>query len=244
MATITAHARKAGIPVVGWDLAHAAGNVELRLHDWDVDFAVWCTYKYLNAGPGCIAGAFVHEKHGRVEYSTNKDEQPAFYPRLSGWYGNDKSTRFLMDKTFRPTPGAAGWQVSNPSAIDLASLAGALDVWGMTTISELRSKALVLTAYAECLLDTLVAEEEAAGRTTPFDIITPRNPLERGTQVSVLLKREGLLDRVSEAFVEKGIVCDKRKPDVIRVAPVPLYCTFADVWRFVGILGQVLKEMK
>ncbi|PHH69501.1 hypothetical protein CDD80_6694 [Ophiocordyceps camponoti-rufipedis] len=226
MATITARARAHGI-VVGWDLAHAVGNVELRLHDWDVDFACWCTYKYLNAGPGAIAGCFVHERHGSV------GNAPFDYrPRLAGWYGGDKSVRFNMDTLFVPSPGASGFQLSNPSAIDLASLAGALSVFSRTSMRELRSKALVLTAYLEHLL---LSDGEP-----PFRILTPSDPAQRGTQLSILL-REGLLEPVSQALEENGVMCDKRKPDVIRLAPVPLYCSFHDVWAFVQILRSALK---
>ncbi|KAK3334176.1 kynureninase 2 [Cercophora scortea] len=234
MRRITAYAQARGI-VVGWDLAHAAGNVELALHDWNVDFAVWCTYKYINAGPGAIAGAFIHSRHGGVEFdhATNRH---VFRPRLSGWYGNDKSVRFNMDKTFQPTPGAAGFQLSNPSAVDLASLSAALSVFNMTDMAALRAKSVVITAYAEFLLDELLAAA-AAGETEEkpaFSIITPRNPAERGAQLSILLWA-GLLERVSKALAEEGIMFDARKPDVIRIAPVPMYCTFEDVWRFVEV---------
>ncbi|TDZ14077.1 Kynureninase 1 [Colletotrichum orbiculare MAFF 240422] len=229
---ITEYAQSKGL-VVGWDLAHAAGNVELRLHDWNVDFAAWCTYKYQNAGPGAMAGAFVHERHGKVDLSEGK---PQFRHRLTGWYGGDKSVRFNMDNNFLPTVGAGGFQVSNPSALDLAALSGALSVFEKTSMAELRTKALVLTAYAEHLLDGILADD-AAGSEPTFRIITPRNPQERGTQLSVLL-RDGLLDKVAEAFVDAGVVCDKRKPGVIRVAPVPLYCTFQDVWKFMDILRK------
>ena len=239
MPRITAHARAKGI-TVGWDLAHAAGNVELKLHDWDVDFACWCTYKYINAGPGSIAGAFVHERHGRVEWQADDSDhtgQPWYRPRLMGWYGGDKSVRFNMDNKFVPTPGAGGYQVSNPSAIDLASLTGALSVFGKTSMRDLRSKALVLTAYAEHLMDEIQA---SAGGKPLFRIITPRDPAQRGTQLSVLLASQELHDAVSAALEENGVMCDKRKPNVIRVAPVPLYTRFEDVWRFMQILRGAL----
>lgn len=236
---ITAHARAKGI-VVGWDLAHAAGNVELKLHDWDVDFACWCTYKYINAGPGSIAGAFVHERHGTVEYPSGPGTKPSYRPRFMGWYGGDKSVRFNMDNKFVPTAGAGGYQVSNPSAIDLASLSGALSVFNKTSMHDLRSKALVITAYAEHLLDGISDEASATGADTRvFTIITPRDPMQRGTQLSVLLA-DGLLDKVSAALEANGVMCDKRKPDVIRVAPVPLYSRFEDVWKFMQILRGAL----
>ncbi|GKU07488.1 kynureninase 2 [Fusarium langsethiae] len=233
---ITAYAQAKGI-VVGWDLAHAAGNVELKLHDWNVDFACWCTYKYINAGPGSIAGAYVHERHGKVEmnFETGKT---SYRPRLMGWYGGDKSVRFNMDNNFIPTAGAGGYQLSNPSAIDLASLSGALSVFNKTTMHDLRSKALVLTAYAEYLLDQILSESNDSEL---FRIITPRDPLQRGTQLSVLLK-DGLLDNVSAALEENAVICDKRKPGVIRVAPVPLYSRFEDVWKFMQILRGALKN--
>ncbi|RKL00443.1 Kynureninase 1 [Fusarium oxysporum] len=231
---ITAYAQAKGI-VVGWDLAHAAGNVELKLHDWNVDFACWCTYKYINAGPGSIAGAYVHERHGKVELN-DATGKATYRPRLMGWYGGDKSVRFNMDNNFIPTSGAGGFQLSNPSAIDLASLSGALSVFNKTTMHDLRSKALVLTAYAEYLLDQILAESSDAEL---FRIITPRDPLQRGTQLSVLLK-DGLLDNVSAALEENAVICDKRKPGVIRVAPVPLYTRFEDVWKFMQILRTAL----
>jgi len=238
METITRYAQDRGI-VVGWDLAHGAGNVPLRLHDWNVDFAVWCNYKYLNAGPGAIAGAFVHERHGKVDMSSGS---PVFRPRLSGWYGADKSVRFNMEKEFRPTPGAQGFQVSNPSAIDLTCLAAALDTFNKAGgIENLRDKALVLTGYAEYLLKEMLKNQEGGdGKEKAFRILTPSNPLERGSQLSLLL-REGLLDKVSAALEENGIVCDKRKPNVIRVAPVPLYCRFEDVWRFMQVFGEAIR---
>ncbi|KJZ75480.1 Kynureninase 2 [Hirsutella minnesotensis 3608] len=249
MATITAYAKERGI-VVGWDLAHAAGNVELRLHDWDVDFACWCTYKYMNAGPGAIAGAFVHERHGRIEWPNgdiSTGANPSYRPRLMGWYGGDKSVRFNMENRFVPTPGAAGYQLSNPSAIDLASLAGALSVFAQTSMRDLRSKSLVLTAYAEHLLNQMTEADDQRAPSAKqhaeqplFRIITPSDPAQRGTQLSVLL-REGLLDDVARALEDNGVLCDKRKPNVIRVAPVPLYCSFEDVWKFMQVLRGALK---
>ncbi|KAK0647105.1 pyridoxal phosphate-dependent transferase [Cercophora newfieldiana] len=232
---ITRYARERGI-VVGWDLAHAAGNVELALHDWDVDFAVWCTYKYLNAGPGAIAGAFVHERHGGIS------ADGSFRHRLAGWYGADKKVRFNMDKEFVPTPGAGGFQLSNPSGVDLAGLSAALEVFARAGgIKKLRAKGLVLTAYLEWLLEGVLEEKRGSGKEPDFRIITPKDPRERGSQLSLLL-RPGLLEKVSKALAENGVVCDARKPDVIRVAPVPMYCRFEDAWRFVQIFGAALRE--
>lgn len=243
--TITKYAQDRGI-VVGWDLAHAAGNVDLKLHEWNVDFAMWCTYKYINAGPGSIAGAFVHERHGKVDWTTpssaDEEPKPVFRPRLSGWYGGDKSVRFLMAKQFQPTPGAGGFQAGNPSALDLAALSGSLDMFERAGFQNLRNKSLVLTAYAESMLHSILADEKEQqpdNKKPAFTIVTPANPAERGAQLSVLL-REGLLDKVQELFGEKGIICDKRKPDVIRVAPVPMYNNFEDVWKFMHALREAV----
>ncbi|KAK7733037.1 Kynureninase (L-kynurenine hydrolase) [Cytospora paraplurivora] len=240
--TITKYAQERGI-VVGWDLAHAAGNVDLKLHDWNVDFAAWCTYKYINGGPGSIAGAFVHERHGKVEWTSGAESvdgqpRPVFRPRLSGWYGGDKSVRFLMAKQFQPTPGASGFQVGNPSALDLAAVSGALSLFTEAGFQNLRNKSLVITCYAEALLNRILADEQGADKPA-FTIITPADPAQRGAQLSVLL-REGLLDNVLAVFSEEAIVCDKRKPDVIRVAPVPMYNSFEEVWRFMEVLRRAL----
>ncbi|KAL2129223.1 hypothetical protein VTI74DRAFT_8069 [Chaetomium olivicolor] len=240
---ITAHAHSKGIPVVGWDLAHAAGNVPLSLHDWGVDFAVWCTYKYLNAGPGAIAGCFVHAKHHDAPDPDSRTGECGYLHRLAGWYGADKTVRFNMEKEFKPAPGAAGWQVSNPSAVDLACVRAALGVFGQTSMAELRAKAMVLTAYLEWLLEGLVEEGVGKGQSgeAAFRVITPGNPLERGSQLSLLL-RPGLLEGVSRRLEEGGVVIDVRKPDVIRVAPVPMYCRFEDAWGFVEVFRKALEE--
>lgn len=242
--TITKYAQDRGI-VVGWDLAHAAGNVDLKLHEWDVDFAMWCTYKYINSGPGSIAGAFVHERHGKVEWAPDSNSgdgqpRPVFRPRLSGWYGGDKSVRFQMAKQFQPTPGAGGFQIGNPSALDLAALSGALSMFNEAGFANLRNKSLVLTCYAEALLNQILADEQGADKDrAAFIIVTPASTAERGAQLSILL-REGLLDKVLDEFAEEGIVCDKRKPDVLRVAPVAMYNSFDEVWRFMEVLRRAL----
>lgn len=258
---ITAYAQSKGI-VVGWDLAHAIGNVELKLHEWNADFAVWCTYKYCNAGPGSIAGAFVNERHGKVKadpdvVSAEKDYDVRtggfqYRPRLSGWYGSDLSVRFNMAKTFQPTPGAQGFQLSNPSSIDLASLNGALSVFEKTSMQELRSKSLVLTAYTVKLLNDILrdAKEAHAGVSDkesnnkdaepPFRIITPLNPAERGAQISVLMRDDDFLGKWTAAMDKADIVMDKRKPNVIRIAPVPMYNTFVEVHHVVRLLREVL----
>lgn len=255
MARITRHARARGL-TVGWDLAHAVGNVELALHDWGVDFAVWCTYKYLNAGPGAIAGAFVHERHHH--HSDGHGHGHGFPRRLAGWYGADKRVRFDMDPCwarFRPAPGAHAWQVSNPSAADLAALTAALAVFADAGgMPPLRDKALVLTAYLEALLRRLcLAASSSSSSSSPssavsFRIVTPENPLERGCQLSLLIlprpDDDGrLLERVSAALAERGVVCDVRKPGVVRVAPAPLYCRFEDVWLFVDAFRSALEAV-
>lgn len=226
--TITAHAQKYGI-TVGWDLAHAAGNVPLKLHEWGVDFAAWCTYKYLCSGPGGMAGAFVHSKH------TQPDAPPL--PRLKGWWGHDISSRFQMANEFVPAPGAAGWQVSNPSVINLIALEAALEVYNETDMQTLRQKSLETTGYLEWLL-----EEEFKGEERVWEIITPRDERQRGAQLSLAF-REGVMMKVFKVLEREGVTVDERKPDVIRVAPVPMYNSFGDCWRFVKELKKAVKEV-
>lgn len=230
--TITAYAQSKGI-LVCWDLAHAAGNVPLRLHDWNVDFAAWCNYKYLNSGPGAIAGLFVHERHGKAHDISS----PSFRNRLSGWWGSEKSSRFAMNNNFAPMAGAAGFQVSNPSALDITALGASLEVYEMTTMDALRKKSLQLTNYLEQLLLEGVPGEQL------FGIITPSDPAQRGAQLSVRLE-SGLLDVVMEELERNGVVVDERRPDVIRVAPAPLYNSFTDVWEFVKVFKAALVVAK
>ncbi|KAK4125652.1 kynureninase 2, partial [Parathielavia appendiculata] len=240
---ITALAHAAGIPQVGWDLAHAVGNVELSLHDWSVDFAVWCTYKYLNSGPGAIAGMLVYERHHHIAPASSDSDSLGYRHRLAGWYGADKSVRFNMEKEFRPAEGAHGWQVSNPSAVELACVRAALGVFRRTSMRELRDTAVVLTGYFEWFLNGLVEDKVGMGEDVQpaFRIITPGDPLERGLQLSLLL-RSGLLGKVSERLAEGGVVVDVRKPDVIRVASVPMYCRFQDVWGSVEVFKKLSKK--
>ncbi|KAF2226277.1 putative kynureninase [Elsinoe ampelina] len=233
IATITAHAQSRGI-TVGWDLAHAVGNVPLQLHDWNVDFAVWCNYKYMNCGPGAIGGLFIHSRHSSASASP--------LPRLAGWWGSSKSSRFAMTNTFDPIPGAAGWQLSNPSVADLTAVRASLDVFKMTSMAELRKKSLVLTQYLQDLLQSL-AESEGSSREKSFEIITPLDPEQRGAQLSIRLS-PGLLDGVMHVLEEEGVVVDERRPDVIRVAPAPLYNTAEDCSRFVEVFGVALKRVK
>ncbi|KAL4753935.1 kynureninase 2 [Aspergillus terricola var. indicus] len=232
--TITEFAHSKGL-MVGWDLAHAFANVELKLHKWNVDFAVWCTYKYANAGPGSMGGLFVHEKHGKVDYSQGEDS-PQFRHRLAGWYGGDRSVRFKMDNKFKPIPGAGGFQLSTSSATDLTCLNASLSIFDQTSISELRRKSVQLTAYLEYLL-----LKDTTDETRPFSIITPCNPEERGAQLSLLLK-PGLLQRVADKLQSASIVCDKREPGVVRVAPAPLYNTYSEVWQFAEQLKAAFQD--
>ncbi|KAI9791026.1 MAG: Kynureninase (L-kynurenine hydrolase) [Piccolia ochrophora] len=237
IATITAHAHGHGI-LVGWDLAHAAGNVPLRLHEWDVDFAVWCTYKYLNAGPGAIGAMFVHERHGVV--GDDKDGEPGYRPRLSGWWGHEKGTRFRMDNAFLPTPGAAGYQLSNPSALDLASLTSSLTIFSRATLPALRRKSILLTSYLEFLLLNPPPGTTQHSR-LPYTIITPSSPTERGAQLSIRLDAPASLEHVMRALEEVGVVVDERRPDVVRVAPAPLWNTFREVWEFARVWREIME---
>jgi kynureninase len=216
---ITAAAKRHGC-AVGWDLAHAAGNVVLRLHDWQVDFAVWCSYKYLNGGPGAVAGCFVHENHG------NNLE----LPRLAGWWGNDPHTRFQMQlqPKFVPRPSAFGWQVSNPPILSLAPLHASLALFDEIGMPALRTKSELLTGYLEFLLDEIPGQR--------FEIITPREPAQRGCQLSIVVRERA--KELLEALEQEGVVCDFRAPNVIRVAPVPLYNRFHEVWRFANLLRR------
>jgi kynureninase len=217
---ITAAAQARGV-TVGFDLAHAVGNVPLTLHDWNVDFAVWCSYKYLNAGPGAVAGAFVHERH-----ATNTQ-----LPRFAGWFGNDPNTRFQMhlEPEFIPVPSADGWQISNPPIFSMAPLRASLAVFDNAGgMGPLRAKSLMLTDYLQFLLTEIGSEK--------FTLVTPRNSDERGCQLSMLAHEHAreLLKELEAA----GVKCDFREPNVIRVAPTPLYNTFHEVWRFAGILAR------
>jgi kynureninase len=218
---ITSLAQKRGC-VVGFDLAHAIGNVPLALHDWNVDFAVWCSYKYLNAGPGAVAGAFVHERH-----ATNQK-----LPRLAGWFGNDPNTRFRLhlEPEFIPVPSADGWQISNPPIFSMAPLRASLAIFDEAGGMEaLRAKSIKLTGYLQFLL-----ESNRGGKR--FTVITPGEMDARGCQLSILVHEhpKELFRKLQAA----GVKCDFREPNVIRVAPTPLYNTFREVWRFAKILAE------
>ena len=230
---ITAHAHSQNI-TIGWDLAHAVGNVELFLHDWHVDFAAWCNYKYVNSGPGSIAGLFVHERHGFLEAEALGNGKEAYRPRLSGWWGGNKATRFEMGRHFVPIPGAQGFQVGNPSTLAVTALVASLEVFQMTSMTWLCKKSKALTRYLEQLLLDSPISRSSGGHTLPYRIITPLDPAQRGAQLSLRLD-PGLLDKVLTQLKDADVVVDERKPDVVRVAPAPLYNTFKDVWDFVNI---------
>ena len=209
--------------VVGWDLAHAVGNVPLELSAWGVDWAAWCNYKYVNAGPGGPAGAFVHERHGR----------DGSLPRLAGWWGNDPATRFRMEPDFVPRRGAVGWQVSTPPVLAFAPLRASLALFDAVGMPALRERSLRLSGYLESLLDVVVAERRV-------QILTPRDPARRGAQLSLsVLDAQALSARLR---ADHGVICDVREPDVIRLAPVPLYSTYHDCWRAATALRELLPE--
>lgn len=209
--------------VAGFDLAHAAGNVPLALHDWGVDFAAWCSYKYLNASPGNVGAIFVHERHGR-----------SFdLPRFGGWWGHDKATRFRMQPGFRPMAGAEGWQLSNAPILGMAAMKASLDVFIEAGMPALRAKSETLTGYLEYTIDRLAAEFPDAA----ISIITPRDPAQRGCQVSVDIA--GRERKLFNDMVAAGIIADFREPCIIRMAPVPLYNSFEDVFTF----GEVMRGL-
>lgn len=222
---ITAATRAVGA-VSGWDLAHAAGNVPLSLHDWDVDWAAWCSYKYLNSGPGAVAGCFVHERHARDRS----------LPRLAGWWGNDLEQRFLMTKQFEPRGDVESWQLSNSPILSFAPVRVSLELFDRVGMVALRERSLRLTGYLESLLD------EAAERVS-LTIITPRNPGARGSQLSIQIPHDAgqLAQRLRD---EDGVLCDEREPNVIRLAPTALYNTFHDSWRAAEALTRHLSERR
>ncbi|MFP9116336.1 kynureninase [Flavobacterium sp. RNTU_13] len=219
METITRAGQEAGA-YVGWDLAHAAGNIHLELHNWNVDFAAWCSYKYMNSGPGNASGAFVHEMH----------HNDTDLPRFAGWWGHNKERRFLMEPNFDPVRGADGWQVSNLPVISLAPYLASVEMFdevGMPALIEKRDR---ITAYLEYILHEI--DREVNGH---FEIITPAEPKERACQLSVFLHGEGR--QLFDYLMKEGVIVDWREPNVIRLAPVPLYCSFEDMYEF----GQILK---
>ena len=215
MPAITKAGRAAGA-VVGWDLAHAAGNVPLRLHDWDVDFAAWCTYKYLNGGPGAVAGCFVHERYVR----------DASVPKLAGWWGTDPAVRFRMDPDIAPPASADAWQLSNPPILALAPVLASLEIFDRVGMDALRAKSERLTGYLASRLAGIGAR-----------VLTPPDPAARGAQLSVRVEDAGgTVRRLAE---EHGVIADAREPDVVRFAPAPLYCTFHDCHRVAEALAAL-----
>lgn len=220
---ITQSAHEVGA-VAGFDLAHAAGNAILKLHDWEVDFATWCSYKYMNSGPGNVSGIFVHEKYA---------ERPDL-PRFAGWWGHDEGERFQMEKGFVPMYGADGWQLANSNVLALAAHQASLDIFQEAGMENLRAKSEKLTGYLEFLI------EQISGKSGVLEIITPKNPAERGCQLSLLIHRGG--KAVFDEFYKHSVVGDWRYPNVIRLAPTPLYNSFLDVYRFAKILEQSLEK--
>ncbi len=219
---ITDAAQAAGA-YAGFDLAHAVGNVELNLHDWNVDFACWCSYKYLNSGPGGVAGVYIHEKH-----ITNKE-----LPRFAGWWGYKKEARFKMEKGFEPIPTAEGWQLSNAPVISMAVHKASLDIFEEAGMDNLVAKAKLLSGYLHFMLNDINHKQKEK----LIEIITPVNEQERGCQVSMLMLKNG--KEIFNELSKQGVVADWREPNVIRVAPVPLYNSFEDVWRF----GEIVRTM-
>lgn len=207
--------------IAGFDLAHAAGNIPLKLHDWDVDFACWCSYKYLNSGPGSVAGAFVHERHAKTDR-----------PRFAGWWGHDKQTRFKMGPDFKAIEGVEGWQLSNPPILSLAAVKASLEIFAEAGIENLREKSIQMNKYFYALLDEL---DQSA-----FKVITPRNLDERGCQFSIVVHEDGR--GVFDALEKQGVICDWREPDCIRVAPVPLYNSFEDIYNFTQIFASSISK--
>lgn len=219
METITRAARKAGT-VVGFDLAHAAGNVKLDLHKWGVDFACWCTYKYLNSGPGSVSGVFVHERHA----------DKSNLPRFAGWWGHDKSERFQMKPGFKPIYGAEGWQLSNAPVFSMAPHLASLELFDRAGMVALTEKSELLSGYLEYILKEVSKKSDKLD----IEILTPERPEDRGCQLSVFTHGQG--KELFDKLTEKGIVADWREPNVIRMAPVPMYNSFMDVYRFGKIL--------
>lgn len=222
MAEITKKGHAVGA-IVGFDLAHAAGNINLELHDWGVDFAAWCGYKYLNSSPGGVSGMFVHQRHA---------DRPEL-PRFAGWWGHDKESRFLMEPGFHPMKGAEGWQLSNAPVLGMAAHLASLDIFDEAGMENIGKKRDILTAFLEFVIDDI--SERNKERCT-FEIITPRDKTKRGAQLSILAKGQG--KALFDALSDQGVVADWREPNVIRVAPAPLYNSFEDCYWF----GQLLEK--
>lgn len=217
---ITAAAHSVGA-IAGWDLAHTAGNLPLKLHDWKVDFAAWCSYKYLNSGPGNVSGVFVHEKHG-LDENTH---------RFAGWWGHKESERFQMKRGYIPEPGAAGWQMSNAPVFGMAVHLSSLEIFHKAGMENIRAKSKILTAYLQETLKYVQNNNPALD----FNVITPENPEHRGAQLSILVKKNG--KALFDYITENGVIADWREPNVIRLAPAPLYNSFTDIYE----LGETMK---
>ena len=217
---ITAAAHSVGA-IAGWDLAHTAGNLPLKLHDWKVDFAAWCSYKYLNSGPGNVSGVFVHEKHG-LDENTH---------RFAGWWGHKESERFQMKRGYIPEPGAAGWQMSNAPIFGMAVHLSSLEIFHKAGMENIRAKSKILTAYLQETLKYVQNNNPALD----FNVITPENPEHRGAQLSILVKENG--KALFDYITENGVIADWREPNVIRLAPAPLYNSFTDIYE----LGETMK---
>ena len=224
MKAITEAAHSVGA-YAGFDLAHAAGNAELHLHDWNVDFACWCSYKYLNSGPGGVAGAYINEKH-----AANKD-----LPRFAGWWGYKKESRFKMEKGFEPIPTAEGWQLSNAPVLSMAAHKASLDIFEEAGIEKLHEKRKLLACYLHFVLNDINSRQQEK----LLEIITPANENERGCQVSMLMLKNG--KEIFNELTKQGVVADWREPNVIRIAPVPLYNSFEDVYMFGNVISWILK---
>jgi len=223
MAAISKEAKHHSI-CVGFDLAHAIGNVPVQLHDWGVDFATWCSYKYLNSGPGNVSGIFVHQKH-------SDDGQ---LPRFAGWWGHKEEERFKMEKGFKHMLGADGWLLSNDNVLGLAAHQAALELFAKAGIEKLRKKSILLTSYLEFAIRETISDSES------LEIITPLEPKERGCQLSLLIHKKG--KHVFDSWIENGVVADWRNPNVIRLAPTPMYNSFQDVFDFSQILKNSLRD--
>lgn len=227
MQKITEAGHKIGA-IVGFDLAHAAGNVKLNLHDWQVDFATWCSYKYLNSSPGGVSGIFVHEAH--ANNST--------LPRFAGWWGHDKSVRFLMEPGFKPMPGAEGWQLSNAPVLGMAAHLASLEIFEEAGLDNLIRKRILLTNYLEEIVENISDKHQS---TCQFEIITPKNNNERGAQLSILVHGAG--KKLFDLLTGQGVIADWREPNVIRVAPAPLYNSFTDVYSFGVALENAIQKL-
>ncbi|XP_032067670.1 kynureninase isoform X2 [Thamnophis elegans] len=216
---------------VGFDLAHAVGNVELHLHEWGVDFACWCSYKYLNSGAGGLAGAYIHEKHSKT-----------MKPALIGWWGHDYKTRFLMENKLQLSPGINGFRLSNPSILLVCALHASLEIFAQTTMKRLRRKSMLLTGYLEYLIRHYYSKDRNDPEKTLIKTITPSHPEKRGCQLTLLFSVP--IKDVFKELEKRGVACDMREPDALRVAPVPLYNTFQDVYNFIEILGSAIAAAK